>query len=129
MGPAARLTRRPGPTARLPQATPAQWFAGATTGTWVVLPGASRTYRHEGGDRIGRLREPPRADGTAEEHWFDVPYQYGSEGQVLRDGSGYSVERIDATGLHEAPGTTASLVFGASIASWGALFAKQRDAQ
>ena len=85
-------------------------------GVWVLLPGASR--HAPGLDRVGRLRESPRPDGTAEVRWADVAW--------TMDGGGGSVERVAAAALREAPGTTAGLDYHAGQASWGQLTAAQQ---
>ena len=83
----------------------------------MLLPGASR--HTAGTDRVGRLREGAREDGTVEVRWGDVDWQ--------EDGSGGSVERVAAATLREAPGTTAGLDYDASLASYHALTQAQRD--
>ena len=49
-----------------------------TPGAWVLLPGASRLKA--GGDRVGRLTEAPRGDGTVDVRWADVRWSEDGDG-------------------------------------------------
>ena len=89
-----------------------------TPGAWVLLPGASRLKA--GGDRVGRLTEAPRGDGTVDVRWADVRWS--------EDGDGGSVERVEAATLAEAPGTMGGDDYASRSASWDALTQAQRDA-